>query len=172
MITCDESIILSECEESSEEEAVEIIKALEKELAASPTLGVGLAASQIGILKKVFIIRTGTANGTLNFVNSKFISLSQPLIVKEEGCLSYPDKSIKTLRYNKVTITDLYRPNGVVLSGIEAVVAQHEHQHTVGQNMFRNELSKIKDSSICLCGSEKTFSKCCKPYLLKNMRIL
>ena len=73
---------------SSIEEANEIIVLLEKELQYCNEIGksgIGLAAVQIGILKRVAIVRIG--NIKLNLVNCN-ISETYDSIDSEEGCLS------------------------------------------------------------------------------------
>lgn len=172
MITQDESIIMATCDDVAPDEASEIINKLEQELLESPYRGVGLAASQIGILKKAFIIRTGHAGGSWDFINPEIIDYSEPIVFTEEGCLSYPNILLRTLRYNRISIRDSSRLEPITMTGVLAVIAQHEYQHTIGQNMFRNELSKLTDTTLCLCGSQKVFRSCCKPILIKYMRIL
>jgi peptide deformylase len=154
---------------ASEEEAAELISELVAELAASPASGVGLAAPQIGKNKRAFIIR---GHKSLDFINSHIIELRDPIIFKQEGCLSYPNQSVKTVRYARVVISDMYRPQGITLTGLDAVIAQHEHQHTIGQNMYANALSKLTDETPCLCNSGKTWGTCCKSPLIKNMRVM
>lgn len=68
--------------------------------------GVGLAAPQVGVLKRIFIVDVGTPD------NNEFIEFINPEIIKKkgkndkyiEGCLSYPGRSFKITRPNKVTI--------------------------------------------------------------------
>ena len=68
--------------------------------------GVGLAAPQVGVLKRIFIVDVGTED------NAEMIEFINPEIVKKkgkndkyiEGCLSYPGRSFKITRPNKVTI--------------------------------------------------------------------
>ena len=172
MILTDESKLLIPCDEVSIEDGTDIIKLLEEELRNSEVAGVGLAACQIGVSKKVFIIRTGKHGGQHNFINPQITSYTEPLIFRGEGCLSYPGKCIRTFRYNKIRIVDVIHPNGIDLHGLTAVVAQHEYQHTIGHSMFRNQLSNLTDNTLCVCGSNALFGICCKRILMTNMRIL
>lgn len=177
MIITDEEILLSPSLPVSADEISDILERLEYEIAHSngvindDDLAIGLAACQIGLLKKAFIVRISKKH-SYNFINPEIISLKEPVIFTKEGCLSYPGKQIRTLRFNKIEIVDDLHPQGLHLTGLPAIAAQHEYQHTIGQSMFRNELSKLKDDELCLCGSNITFSKCCRIELRKNMRII
>ncbi len=66
--------------------------------------GAGLAASQVGILKRLVVIDMG--DGLIKLVNPKIIGTSG---VQEciEGCLSFPDRWGKTIRPQKVTVQAL-----------------------------------------------------------------
>ena len=58
--------------------------------------GVGLAAVQVGILKRVVVIDIG--EGPMELVNPEIISVSDEIQVTEEGCLSLPGQSGTTSR--------------------------------------------------------------------------
>ncbi len=68
--------------------------------------GVGLAAPQVGVLKRIFIVDVGDEQ------NHEMIEFINPEIIKKkgkndkyiEGCLSYPGRSFKIVRPHKVTI--------------------------------------------------------------------
>lgn len=171
MIVTDEALLLSPSLDVSKDEEGSLLERLEYELSQSKELGIGLAACQIGILKRAFIIRISKKH-RYDFINPKITELAEPIIFTREGCLSYPGKQIRTLRYNKVEIFDDLHPEGLMLTGLPSVAVQHEYQHTLGQSMFRNELSNVKDDDLCLCGSNLVFSVCCKVELRKNMRVI
>ena len=61
--------------------------------------GVGLAAPQVGILKRLFVIDIG--DGPLVFINPEIIETSGKQI-DEEGCLSLPGKMEEVMRPNYV----------------------------------------------------------------------
>src|SRR5260221_12257568 len=86
---------------------VELIQQLELELAASKVLGIGLAANQIGINKAVAIVRIPSSQYNneikIDLINPILISGSD-LCIAEEGCLSIPNKIIKTIRYENIVI--------------------------------------------------------------------
>lgn len=94
--------------------------------------GVGLAAPQVGILKRVAVVDVG--NGVIEMVN--------PVVIKEsgtqvdnEGCLSIPGESAQILRPYKVTVSAFDR-NGqkytVKAEGYEARAICHEIDHLNG----------------------------------------
>lgn len=66
--------------------------------------GVGLAANQIGLLKRLVVIDMG--DGLIKLVNPRIISASgtQDCV---EGCLSFPNRFGKTVRPAEVTISAL-----------------------------------------------------------------
>ena len=58
--------------------------------------GVGLAAVQVGMLKRVVIVDVG--EGVIELVNPEIIEESEEKQITEEGCLSLPGQSAKTSR--------------------------------------------------------------------------
>lgn len=143
MIVTDIDILKSKCEEvSSSEEAFSIISLLEKELSNSNRLGkfgVGLAAPQIGILKKVAIVRF--LDTTINLVNSKIEKYYDKIIFNKEGCLSFPNIYKTTSRYNEIYIVDnLVYPNSFIVTGTIAVICQHEIDHFNGMTLHDREI--------------------------------
>ena len=64
--------------------------------------GVGLAAPQIGILKKIIIIETG--KDVVAFINPKILKKSREKFADLEGCLSFPDLWVKINRPKKVIV--------------------------------------------------------------------
>lgn len=104
--------------------------------------GVGLAAIQIGLLKRMFVVYYPNGDGTetnLQLVNPKIIetSIRKVALSSGEGCLSV-DKDHKGLvhRYNKIKIKAYNAVNDeeVVISarGYDAIVLQHEYDHLDG----------------------------------------
>jgi peptide deformylase len=68
--------------------------------------GVGLAANQVGVLKRVCLVRRITKNGYEEFVmiNPKIISASKETNLDWEGCLSIPNQYGRVNRANKVKV--------------------------------------------------------------------
>jgi len=101
MILLGEEISKEPIQKVDVEEAEVIVKKLEYELNNSPIPGVGLAANQIGVNKAVAIVRVKDTH--INLINPVLIKGEQP-ITYMEGCLSFPNQSVKTVRYNEITI--------------------------------------------------------------------
>ena len=110
--------------------------------------GIGLAANQVGELKKVVIIdinRDGESTGLLTFVNPEIIEGSGITKV-EEGCLSVPEffSEVKRCEQVRVKALDLYgKPFEVEATGMLAVALQHEIDHLNGK-LFIDRLNPLK----------------------------
>ena len=63
--------------------------------------GVGLAAPQVGILKRVIVIDLYDDNGPLKLVNPKILKAKGTQEV-EEGCLSFPNQYAKMIRPEEI----------------------------------------------------------------------
>lgn len=131
--------------------------------------GIGLAANQIGIQKKVCVtfVPQGEDGAILarRFINPEVVSLSEPVIFEGEGCLSFGDQRVKTLRYLSCTVVDSLNPDGLELEGLEAICAQHEIDHLHGVTMFERRYKSQGPNAKCPCGSGNKFKKCCNKKL-------
>lgn len=123
MIITDINKLKNVCETVSLLESTTIIEKLEQELQNSKNPGIGLAAPQIGINKRVCIIRS---QNKIDLVNPKIIEQYDLMEFVDEGCLSFPYQWVTTKRYNEIFIQDSLHPAGLILVGIDAVIAQHE----------------------------------------------
>lgn len=65
--------------------------------------GVGLAAPQVGILRKVVVIDLGEENGILELINP-VITHTEGSVTDTEGCLSVPGKAGTVTRPQKATV--------------------------------------------------------------------
>jgi peptide deformylase len=109
----------------------ELIKTMEETMHEAS--GVGLAATQIGILKKVFIYDVG--EGTKVIINPQTVS-QEGEIEEEEGCISVPGVRVKVRRAEKIKIKgqDLEgNPVELEAEGLLARVFQHEIDHLDGK---------------------------------------
>jgi len=123
--------------------------------------GLGLAAPQIGVSKKVFIIDLSAIDLTESikvFINPKIISTSEDEVVIEEGCLSFPGifQRIQRPEKVKVTATSLEGEEFTLeASGMLARAVQHENDHLNGvlfidhfsplsRAMVKGKLNKLK----------------------------
>jgi peptide deformylase len=94
--------------------------------------GVGLAAPQIGISKRVVVIDVG--EGPLELINPEIISTSGEA-VDTEGCLSIPGIQEEVVRAAEAKVKALDRHgNEIVINGTEllARALQHEIDHLEG----------------------------------------
>ena len=94
--------------------------------------GIGLAANQIGVSKRILIIDAGKTLVIINPVIWEF----KNWVVDEEGCLSIPDKKydVKRAEWIKIKFTNMSRQEHevVVDDPILARVIQHEVDHLDG----------------------------------------
>lgn len=105
--------------------------------------GIGIAAPQIGITERFFII---TVDGKLiTMVNPEILESEGQQICKE-GCLSIPGMYYDIKRAAEVTVK-YYDVEGIehtaVFEGLQAVEVQHESEHLDGI-LFIDHLPKVK----------------------------
>lgn len=97
--------------------------------------GVGLAAVQIGILKRVIIVDIGGEDGQLyELINPEIIQSSGEQ-VGPEGCLSIPGLNGDVKRFDRIKIKGLDRDGHEVIIDAEGYLArafQHEMDHLNG----------------------------------------
>jgi peptide deformylase len=97
-------------------------------------MGVGLAATQVGILRRLLVFRAGPGEPTA-LVNPSIEWLSDEAVVAEEGCLSLPRVALDVERplHARVAGLDLEGEQMTLeASGLEARVLQHEIDHLDG----------------------------------------
>ena len=111
--------------------------------------GIGPAAAQVGILKRVIVIdlaKDGEKKSPLFFVNPVITWKSEILEKKEEGCLSIPDyfAEIKRPHACHVSYLDQHgKEKKLKAEGLLATCIQHEIDHCDGI-LFIDYLSKLK----------------------------
>jgi peptide deformylase len=98
-------------------------------------LGVGLAATQLGVLHRVLVYRAYPEDPLTALVNPEVTWMSEEMEVAEEGCLSLPAVHVEVERHARVRVrakdaggNDLE----VEAEGLEARVIQHEIDHLNG----------------------------------------
>lgn len=104
--------------------------------------GIGLAAPQIGINKRIFVM--GNAAQSYICVNPEIISGTGD-IKEQEGCLSFPGLWLHVSRYETVQVRYqdiLGKTHEREFTGLAARVFQHEYDHLNGQ-CFVNKVSKL-----------------------------
>lgn len=96
--------------------------------------GVGLAAPQIGILKRVIVVDVGDEHGLIEMVNPVILSAEGEQL-GPEGCLSIPGINGDVLRHQKITVKGLDRNGREITVEAEDFLArafQHEIDHLNG----------------------------------------
>lgn len=96
--------------------------------------GVGLAAPQVGISKRFFVV---TADDGIRrvFINPQIVYTSSTLSDYEEGCLSLPGFNEVIRRPEKVTccaVNEFGKPFTLEADGLLARIIQHENDHLDG----------------------------------------
>ena len=123
--------------------------------------GVGLAAPQIGLSIRLFVIDAAPfsedeeldeAEVTLlktfkkAFINQTIIEEDGPIWEFNEGCLSIPDVREDVSRHERIRIhywDEQFKEQELVLTGLAARVVQHEYDHIEGI-LFTDHLTSLK----------------------------
>ena len=150
--------------------------------------GIGLAANQVGIDASVAVLNVREPLILINPV----ITEQWDEIDYYEGCLSYPQKGIRTKRYKNIIIQTAQEESGWYFSGVEtgkegkgtwesakkhdqeqrlleAICVQHEIDHLNGMTIHDRKIDttirvekKPGRNEPCTCGSGKKYKKCCE----------
>ena len=121
--------------------------------------GVGLAAPQIGVLKKIFVWRDPDTDERSTFVNPRIVARSDDLDITSEGCLSVPGRPMDVARHDWVEVEAQDVRGGPIslrAEGLLARIMQHEIDHLEGhlildrasQDERRRVLKEIREESI------------------------
>ena len=111
--------------------------------------GIGLAAVQVGILKRILVIDVSTKEeekNPLSFINPVIKKISDETSVYEEGCLSIPDTFIEIERPKicEVEYIDLDgKLKNIKCDGLLSTCLQHEINHLDGK-LIIDSLTKLK----------------------------
>jgi peptide deformylase len=98
-------------------------------------MGVGLAATQLGVLRRLLVFQAGPDGEPTALVNPVIEWLSEEGSVAEEGCLSLPRVTMDVERplHARISGRDAEgEPIEIEASGLEARVLQHEIDHLDG----------------------------------------
>jgi peptide deformylase len=124
--------------------------------------GIGLAAVQLGVLKRIVTMDLSKKEGPSNprvFINPEIVWKSDERSTYEEGCLSIPEihEDVERPARVKVKYLDLDgKPQEEEAEGLFATCIQHEIDHTNGV-LFIDHISKLKRDRII-----KKFTKAAK----------
>lgn len=102
-------------------------------------IGVGLAATQLGVMHRLLVFQAGPDATPTAIANPEIDWLSSEVVVAEEGCLSLPRVSVDVERplFARVRGVDVTgEPIQIEASGLEARVLQHEIDHLDGVLML------------------------------------
>ena len=175
MIINDINKLKEKCVRVSIEEGEEIGIKLLHELRNSKN-GVGLAANQIGINKRVCVVNV---KEPIVLINPKIVEKSKETFVFPEGCLSFPNDKIRTQRHVSIVVETDNHSEKISFSAdsedindaFECVAIQHEIDHLDGITMFDREVKKPKpfkregkkigrnDKVLIACGVESKVMK-------------
>jgi len=123
-------VLSRKCEKVEEMDQENLVEDMLETMYANE--GIGLAAPQVGILKRILVLDVG--NGSRAFINPEIIN-NRGKVVSEEGCLSIPGVFVKVKRFEEVTVK-AQNVNGenftIKATGILARCLQHEIDHLSG----------------------------------------
>ena len=111
--------------------------------------GIGLAAIQVGVPKRVLVMDIDQKDGKKNpkaYINPKILWASEEMATFEEGCLSVPEIWDEVERPAKIRAEYLDRDgkrHEIEAEGLFATCLQHEMDHLEGI-LFVDHLSKLK----------------------------
>lgn len=109
------------------------VESLDQLMVTSIGKGLGIAAVQISVLKRMIII---TVNGKLvTVINPVITKTGKDKKISREGCLSFPNKFVKKQRWYRVTVEGISidrQPLKLNLYSTSSFVAQHEIDHLNG----------------------------------------
>lgn len=182
LIVTDPAFLRMQSTDATAEEAQVLLKVLEEQLNQHPT-GVGLSAIQIGIPKRVAIIRTNKRK--IDLINPVIKQQENEFIHYNEGCLSCPGRLLNIKRYKQIVIDNMEIVDGQLQlrsyslqqlddnsngdDGIATIAVQHEIDHMNGIiiidkehviETYKTEAS-VGRNDPCPCGSGKKYKKCC-----------
>jgi peptide deformylase len=146
VIIKDKTKLEEKCSPVSVKEGEEIGVRLLHELREAEN-GIGLAANQIGINKRVCVINV---KEPLVLINPKIVEKSKEQFIFAEGCLSFPDSKLKTARYQDIVVEADNHEGQLSFSAnskniddaFECVCVQHEIDHLDGITMFDREFKQ------------------------------
>jgi peptide deformylase len=97
--------------------------------------GIGLAATQVGVLRRVFLFLPDPEQDAVALVNPRIVERSDERVSDDEGCLSLQGVVVPVERDERVTV-EASDPEGnevrFELEGLPARIAQHELDHLDG----------------------------------------
>jgi peptide deformylase len=124
-------------------------------------MGVGLAATQIGVLRRLLVFAAGPEARPTAVANPELEWVSERSEVAEEGCLSLPGIGVDVQRPLHARVRGLDtrgRPLLIEASGLEARVLQHEIDHLDGVLILDRTEREQRKSALRALREGSTFS--------------
>ena len=129
-------------------EIQKLVRDMAETMYAAP--GVGLAATQVDVHKRVIVIDISESRDDLHvFINPELVA-SEARAEHEEGCLSVPGVYDRVTRAARITVRALDErgePFELATEGMLAVCIQHEMDHLIGK-VFVDYLSPLKQARL------------------------
>ena len=128
--------------------------------------GCGIAAPQVGVLKRIIVIDCDQEDGRqdpITLINPEILELKGELVTEEEGCLSCPGISVPECRreYAVVKFTDFDGEDYIIEGdGLLGRCLQHEIDHLNGKTLFESaapaaRLKALRDYEIARAAGAK-----------------
>jgi peptide deformylase len=124
-------------------------------------LGIGLAATQLGVMRRMLVFQAGPDAEPRAIVNPVVEWLSEDVVTAEEGCLSLPGVTVDVERplYARVSAQGLGGDSLLIeASGLEARVLQHEIDHLNGVLILDRTPRDQRRAAMRALRSGETFS--------------
>ena len=139
---------------SFDSELKTFIQNLEETMAAGPS-GVGIAATQVGVMQRIVIVDVSNYPRLKNAKNHGHLVLINPEISDwqgmkkgREGCMSVPDFTGNVIRAENIVLSALDEngiPHEYEMEGFEARAVQHEIDHLDGLLFLDRLVSRRND---------------------------
>lgn len=125
--------------------------------------GVGLAANQIGVTKRIFVFDCSHYQHGLRgaIINPEWEAAGQETQLGPEGCLSIPGISQPTERFNTVRLKGFDpqgRPVSMLASGLMARCIQHETDHLDGILFLKRLSDELRKESMKIIRQSEWFN--------------
>lgn len=146
IVTLPQPVLLGEMKELEKIDKQTVRLAKDMDEAMIRYHGVGLAASQIGLPIKMFVV--AHSKGTMSFINPEIYWTSAAQDIEEEGCLSIPGDYMPIRRYKAVKIRyydEFGNYHDIKAMGFLARVIQHEYDHINGI-LINKRAKELKDN--------------------------
>jgi peptide deformylase len=130
-VTTDTQVLKRKCQKVSKWSGIRIGTKLIKFISWREIECVGLAAPQLEIFKRVFVLHDGKEFAI--FVNPRIVETGVVEEEQVEGCLSLPGKKYKVKRPTNIVVKDAVRTTPFELDGWSARAWLHEFDHLNGR---------------------------------------